>query len=183
MRRITGILLVLAMVAVSCGDDDAENGDRSEVISGLRSAISESQSPDSSDDPFAIDDEQALCFATELVDDFGAGRMAEAISVEFEEFMAQVNTQERRQVIDALLRCVDVGAALAGELTTTGISQSSAECVSDVMLESQAFLDAVADGLAGGGDTDFDDPALVEALLPGMLQCLSAEELTQLGNS
>lgn len=187
MRRVITILFSLSLIIAACGDDDSSgNGggsdSRDEIVAGLRSAITESQGPASEEDPFAIDDAEALCFASELVDDLGADRMANAITQDFEVFMAEATSQERRQVVDAMLGCIDVRDALADELGASGISADSAACVSDVMLGAEPFLDAVADSLAGGAEADFENPALVEALLPGMLQCLSAEELTNLGN-
>ena len=64
----------------------------------------------------------------------------------------------------------------------TEISAESARCLADVMLASDEFRNATAESLVSSTDP-FDDPALVAALLPAMLECITAEELADLGNA
>ncbi len=183
MRRVIP-LLALALVMAACGDDDTggegtttTGGDGAELVAALRTQISE----DSGSGGFVVNDEQAGCFAVGLIDEFGAGTMADAIGGEFSDFMGSISSAERRTVIDIMFGCVDLAEGLAAELGADGaISLDSARCISEAMLASDDFRDVLAESFVDAGGA-FENPALVETLLPAMFSCLTPEELAQIG--
>lgn len=181
MKRAIALLFALTLVLTACGDDDAGTdsgaGADSPVVDDLTQEILEgSGSP--SDVP--LSDEQAACFAVGLVDEFGGDAMVEAIQLEFDEFMAQASAEDRLTVVDTMLDCVDFSSTMSAEFDGA-ISSESATCLADAFVGSDAFRSALANSFDGSGADPFEDPALLEEMLPAMLECLSAEELVQLG--
>jgi hypothetical protein len=176
MRRPAAFALIIALVAVACGDDTPAADPA--LVAGLSQRISASQSGSG---VFEMTDPEVECFATGIIGLFGAERITAALDLEFSAFMATATAGERRAVVDTMLDCVDLGAGLARELGAEGtISAESARCLADTMLASDAFRDATAESFVSETDP-FDDPALVSALLPAMLECLTAEDLGNLG--
>ena len=187
MNRAVALLFALALVVTACGDDDATDNTgaptptdaaSSAVINELQQEIL-AGADTGSDIP--LDDAQALCFASGLVGEFGAEAMGQAVQMEFEEFMAQATPAERLIVVDTMLGCVDFTETMAGQFDGA-ISAEAATCLSDSFIGSDAFRTALANSF-GSADTDpFEDPALVAEMLPAMLECLTAEELLNLGS-
>jgi hypothetical protein len=167
----------MVLVAGACGDDDSASGSDDELVGGLTQLILDDT--DTGDVPFTEQD--AACFAKGLVNELGGARMVEAMEMEFEEFMDQASAAERREVVDIMLECVDFGGLLTAEFSTA-ISAESSQCLSDAFVGSSAFRDALADSFGTAAADPFDDPAVQEELIPAMFNCLSAEELVQLGN-
>jgi hypothetical protein len=180
MKRISALLLALALALAACGGDDAGGGGASadsDVVDDLTQEILEGSGA-GSDTPFT--DEQAACFALGLVDEFGAETMVEALQMEFEEFMAAASPGERAVVVDTMLDCVDFGALMAAELGDA-ISAESASCIGDAFTNSDAFREALANSFDESGGDPFEDDAMFAEVFPAMLECLSAEELANLG--
>jgi hypothetical protein len=176
MRRLIPLAIVLALGATACGDD-TPSADPA-LVSGLRRQISASQQGSG---PLEMTDDEIECFAIGIIDLFGAERITASLDLEFSEFMSTATPGERRTVVDTMFDCADLGPALAAELAGGGdISADSARCLADSLLASEAFRDATAESFASSSDP-FDDPELVGELLPVMLQCLSAEDLAELG--
>ena len=180
MRKPLLLLLVLALAAAACGGDDAAD-DKEAAVQALQRQITESQADDASDMDFS--DAETLCMAEGMVDEFGVARIIDASDQEFEVFMGAATQEERRAVVDLTLECVDMSALIAGPLMAEGLSEDSATCIGDAMIGNDAFRDVVAGGLATGSfdPTASNEEALMTALLPVMLECLSAEELANLG--
>lgn len=183
MKRTFALLFVLALVVSACGDDDT-GGDGpggGDAPAGLVDDLTEQilgGSATSSDVPF--DDEQAACFAVGLIDEFGAEAMVDALQMEFDEFMAQASNSERMSVVNTMLDCVDFEEMMAAEFGGA-LSDESARCVSEAFVGSDAFRQALANSFDATATDPFDDPAVIEELLPAMLGCMSAEELANLG--
>lgn len=179
--RIIATMLALVLVIAACGDDDSPGvgGDNSRLVGDLTAVIA-AENQSSSD--FPMSDDQAACFATALIDVLGAERMAGALDQEFEEFMSTASQTERRAVVDAMFDCADFGAAMTAEFSSD-ISPDSAQCLGEAFTASDDFRDAVAESFTAAGNAAFDDPSVMAALLPAMLECLSADELIQLGDS
>ena len=165
------------MITVACGGD-APAADPA-MVATLSQRIAENQTGSGG---FDMTEPEIECFAVELIDLFGAERIAAGMELEFSAFMETVTAPERRRVVDTMLECVDLAADLAAELGSEGeISAEAAQCLAETMLASDAFRDATAESFVSETDP-FDDPDLVAALLPAMLECLSAEDLGNLGN-
>lgn len=179
MRRALAFVFALVLVVAACGDD-AGGGENTELVESLTEKITESSDDGGGDVPF--DDEQAACFAGALIEEFGADRMAEAVTMEFDEFMAGATDEERLAVIDSMFTCVDFAEVLAAEFSGA-VSAESAECLADAFVGSEVFRDAMADSFGDDTADPFDDPDLMTEMLPAMLECLSAEELVELGEA
>jgi len=78
-----------------------------------------------------------------------------------------------------MIDCVDFGGLLTTEFAAD-VSQEAAQCLSDAFVDNE-----VRNALAKSFDSDaadpFDDDTVMAELVPAMLDCLSAEELIQLG--
>jgi hypothetical protein len=173
-------MLVLALMAAACGDDDASGGTSAvdpDLVSGLTEQI---LTDGAGTDAVPLDDEQAACFAVGLIEAFGGERMVDALGVEFEDFMGQATADERLTVVDTMFDCVDFGDVMATQFGES-VSAESARCASAAFVESDAFRVAIADSLGNPMSDPFEDPGLIAELLPAMLDCFTADELIQLG--
>jgi hypothetical protein len=181
VKRLSAALIALMLIVAACGDDDGGSDDpeTQAAIEGLRAAIAESsEDPDAS---LQISDDEALCAAEGMFEQFGAARIIEASELEFEEFMAAATDDERRATIDLLFDCVDMKAAMMAEIgAQDGISEDSIDCLVDGMVGSEEFRDALATELAGTGE-GLDDAAVMEIMFPLIFECFSAEDLANLG--
>ena len=180
MRQVMAILLALTLVLAACGGDDSgatsdTEGANGELISNLAAQINSGQTSSQ----LGLTDDDAVCFAGGLIDALGGERMAGALQLDFEEFMSGATIEERRTVVDTLFDCIDFGALMIQEAAGE-ISAASANCLGDAIAASDGFRDALAQSF-GSADDPFEDPALLGELLPVMFECLSAEELVQLG--
>jgi hypothetical protein len=182
VKRATIILLAFALLGTGCGDDDLVGGADQEAVAALSESIAEAQAanPDA-----PIGEEETACIAVGMVEEFGADRILETVEAgrTFEDFIADADEDERRAVVDLTLECVDLAAMMVDEFTGSGVSDSSARCLSERMLAGDTFRALIADGLATG---DFEPSgeageALLEELLPAFLECLTPEELANLG--
>ncbi len=184
MRRLLIAALAASLLVVACGDDAATTStpaDTSALVATLGSKIS--SSPQASTGAFQFDDQSIACFAGGLVDKLGAATIAANVDKEFDAFMASLDQSQRRTVVDVLFDCVDVGQALVGQMSGdgTGLSEASTRCVLDGMIASDAFRDAVAESFVSG-DSSFETDAVMTSVLPIFFQCLTPEELANLGN-
>jgi hypothetical protein len=175
MKRTVTISLALLLAVAGCGDDDAGGGGDVALMGDLAEQIKGGQTGDQ----LGLSDEDAVCFASGLIDALGGERMADALQLEFEEFMSGASIQERRTVVDAMFDCIDFGALMTQEVAGE-ISADAANCLGDGLAASDGFRDALTQSF-GSADDPFEDPALLGELLPVVLECLSAEELIQLG--
>jgi hypothetical protein len=176
MKRFVAIAALLSLIAVSCGDDDATDGN-----DPLVTDFTEQITAGRTSDQFGFTDEDAVCFAGGLIDELGGERIAGALDLEFEEFMAGASDQERKTVVDVLINCADFASLLTAEFSQA-ISGDSARCLGDAFVASEGFRAALADSFGTGADP-LDDEELMGEMLPVMFDCLSAEELIELGSS
>jgi len=177
MRRLIPLAIVVALVAAACGDD-TPSADPA-MVASLSQRIAENQSGSGG---FDMTDEEVECFAIGIIELFGDERITAGMDLDFSDFMATATSGERRETVDIMFGCVDLGDDLARELGGgTELSEESAQCLADTMLDSDAFRDATAESFVSESDP-FQDPELVAELLPLMLECLTAADLAELGN-
>jgi hypothetical protein len=180
MKRAAALLIALVLVLAACGDDDAAT-DTTTATTGAGSGtvvdeLTQEILSDSSVGSDGFTEEQAACFAVGLVDEFGAEVMVDALQMEFDDFMAASSLEDRMTVVDTMLGCVDFGAVMVAELDGE-ISAESANCIGDAFGNSEAFRNALANSFDGSAADPFDDPALMEDILPAMFECLTEDEL------
>lgn len=185
MKKVIVAVFALALIAAACGDDDATattvaNGGTSANSALIKGLTEQIQGSSTSPGDVPLSDEQAACFATNLIDTFGGQRIAEAMDMEFEQFMAQASTEERLTVVDSMLGCIDFGTVMAAQFGDV-VSADSARCMGDAFVGSTAFRTALANSFGPSSADPFEDPALLEEMLPAMLECFTAEELINLG--
>jgi hypothetical protein len=187
VRRLFTAALAACLLVVACGDDAAtttttgSGADNQALVAALGSKIS--SSPQASTSDFQFDDQSIACFAGGLVDQLGADVVAANIDKDFDAFMATLDQTQRRTVVDVLFDCVNVADAMVAGMAAegSGMSEASTRCVLDAMLASNEFRDAVAESFVSG-DSTFESDALIAAMLPIFFQCLTPEELANLGN-
>lgn len=185
MTRLAPLVIVLAMVAAACGDSgggsDGFSSAEQALSDAIRDSILEDNDPDS---PFGT--EEATCVGDEAVREFGVDGLLElGITVDNADpgdaFDGATDDQIDK-VIDVTLECVDFAKAFV-DAAAGDISQESAQCLGDG-LESQGLLRPLV--RAGFEDAEFefgDDPEVAEEFFTLIVDCLSAEELIDLGES
>jgi hypothetical protein len=180
VRRLLTVLLAATLIVGACGDDSS-NADP-QLVASLRSRISESPQAQG-DSTFGMTDDDITCFAEGLIAELGAAKIESGVDLSFDAFMATLSAGERRAVVDVMLGCVDVAEVLVAQISGEGsLSAESARCVVDGMLASDEFRDAVGESFVSG-DSTFESDTVVAAILPVFLECLTPEELANLGNS
>jgi hypothetical protein len=93
----------------------------------------------------------------------------------------QLSDSEIAAVMPVVLGCVDVQGLIVQQLTASGISQQSANCVADALTQGTLLQDLITAVLAGGDQAE-PDPAMLNALLSAVTTCLTPEEMGNLGN-
>jgi hypothetical protein len=179
MKRLTTIVLALALVATACGDDDATgaglDSDDQAIADELTAEILGGSGTD-----VPLNAEEAGCFAAGLVDELGGDVMADAIQMEFEEFMAGASTDQRLIVVDTMMECIDFGEMMVAQFGGA-IDDDAARCLGDAFAANDAFRAALASSFEGSDTDPFENDEVIAALLPAMLECLSPEQLVDLG--
>lgn len=182
MLRGLFLLLVLGLVAAACGDSGGErSGAEQALVDAIRDEILEDEDPDS---PFG--QTEATCVGEGAVDEFGVEGLLElGITTENASpgnaFEGATDSQIDK-VIDVTLDCVDFRQVFVDSITADAdISSESAGCLGDA-LGTKEFLTPIIGAGFRGESTDFgDDPATAAAVFEAIVDCLSAQELADLG--
>lgn len=176
-KRVSVLMLAVALVAVACGDDDAGSGEEQAVVSALMAKMQEDTD---AGEPFD-DAESSQCFAEGLISEFGLTRMAELgvtadAVTESEAFFGAMSDAEIGRAVDVAFGCADIGAIFGAEFT--GLSDSSRDCFVGELEDSGFLKTATIAGLRG---EEFEpDEAALGQLLTAAEACLTPEEMTAL---
>jgi hypothetical protein len=176
----------VALTVTACGDSGAAPSDdgfttaEQALSDAIRDSILEDPDPDS---PFGVT--EATCVGDNAVLEFGVDGLLElGITVDnadpADAFDGATDEQVDK-VIDVTLACVDFAEAFV-QAAAGDVSAESARCLGDG-LESRGLLRPIV--RAGFQDEEFDftdDPQLAESFFELIVECLSAEELVNLGN-
>lgn len=179
-KRISILMVLVALVAGACGDDDAGSGEEQAVVDALMAKMQEDTDVG---EPFD-DAESSQCFATALVSEFGLTRMAELgvtadAVTESEAFFGAMSESEIGRAVDLAFGCVDIGAVFGAEFT--GLSDASRECFVGGLEDSGFLRTATIAGLRG---EEFEpDEAAMGQLLTAAEACLTDEEMSALFGS
>lgn len=187
MRRALLFLVAVSLVAVACGDSGGDDGELSAAEQNLADAIKSEILADADPDS-PLGEPEAECVSEAAVRELGVdgllqlGFTAEGESPE--NILDNADADQRQLIIDLTLECVDFAGLLVEEIAADGgISEESARCIGDGLTDGDLLAPLVESGLAG---TDFEDvveqdPDTAEAFFNVFLECLSVEELTNLG--
>ena len=186
MRRISMAVLALAVVAAACSSDSGGDGlsDSEQAIAdAIRDEILADQDPD---DPFG--ETEAQCVGDGTVRELGTDGLLEiginAENADPGDAFETATPEQIDSIIDVTLECVDFRQVLVDSITAdSSISDESAGCLADALGGDEFLRPAVAAGLTGDDFEFGDDPELTETLFAAITDCLTAEELVDLGNS
>jgi hypothetical protein len=189
MRRAVVSLIVIALVAAACGDSGGDGGELSAAEQTLADAIAAEIMVDADPDS-PLGQVEAQCVGDAAVRELGIDGLLEigftSEGESPENILDEASPEQRQQIIDITLECVDFAAVMVEAIAEDGsISEESATCIGDGLTEGNLLEPLVVSGLEG---TSFDDvieqdPDTATAFLEVFLECLSAEELAQLGGS
>ncbi len=184
MRKCLALLVLLtaAFGFAGCGGDsvdtlgstDASNlkGDDKAAYDAIYASLGEDEGDLSSE----ITDEQKSCVSAGMVKTLGAKRVLE-VSDEDEIVLTE---SEAGKAADAFLKCVDMQKMFAAEFSADGtISEKSATCLSKKIDKTSIRKLLVTTFQGQEADLEAD---VMGSVLSGMADCLSADELKQMGN-
>ncbi|MEX1208349.1 MAG: hypothetical protein WEE36_07050 [Acidimicrobiia bacterium] len=181
--RLVGALLIVALVTVACGDDAGGQAPLTDAEQALADVIvaEMTASPDPSD-PFQVE-ASARCFAEGLVGELGITRLAE-LGIEAQNVgdpnaaFSLMTDPEVEATADIALRCPAFRDALVTEMTADGISDDSADCLVEELVDSGVFrLLVIAEMKGESTDAIEEDAANSAALIGALIKCLTPEEL------
>jgi hypothetical protein len=185
MRRLVVLGVSVVLLAAACGGDDSSSGDLSSNDQEIADAIFDQMMADTDpDDPFG--ETEARCFSDGVVRDIGAGDLAElgmtaeAIRAGTEPVDVDLTDEQVDAMADVMLECVDFRSVFIDQFAEEGISDESAECLADGFDDD--FLRALAKAeFSGDGADPTSDPAQAEKFFNLITDCLSFEEMSNLG--
>jgi len=187
MRR-TVIASVLGLVLVACGGGDGDGGgggDLNNDDQAVSDAIFDQIMADTTpDNPFG--ETEARCFSDGVARDFGVaelidlGLSVEAIEAGTEPGDVPLTDAQADKMTNLMVDCVDFQALFVEEFTGEGVSQESAECLA-AGFDDDLITTLAKSELTGDSADPFSDPALGEDFFSLITDCLSFEELSQLG--
>lgn len=171
-----------AIVLAACGDDGGSS-DEAAYTDAIATQISENADADT----MPLSDEQADCVASGFVNVIGVdglndlGLDLDSIEAGEELDESELSEDQARELTDEIFDCVDLTELMLAEIGSD-VSEESAACLSDRLRESETFRDLIAAGLIGDDAALEDDTAAQGAIIDVMTECLSGEELAELGS-
>ncbi len=181
-RRALGFLLVLALVAASCGDDGPALSEEEQAAADALAAVIVAD--DDPANPLA-DPADAQCVADGLVAEFGVARLDElGLSPELVDVMdlaatgAGMLAEEREAFVAVFGGCVDVGDVYAAAVTQSGLSEEEARCLVGEIDES-VWLDGMLAELSGEDWSILGDPDTSEAMASALAECVDLGPLLE----
>jgi len=144
MRKLITMTAFVAVLAAACGGDGGVDVSDSPLAQAM--AADFASDPDS---PFGGQDE-ADCFAGKVVGDIGEDRLGDlGVTVDSVGDIEDIDftDSEVDTVVDAVADCVDLSAAIAGELEED-FGAEAATCVAD-KLDTDLLKEAMRSGITG----------------------------------
>lgn len=179
MVRTIGLLVGLLLITAACSGDSGRSGGEQALADAIRDSILEDNDPTS---PFG--EAEATCIGETAVDELGVDGLLEIGITESNadpgDAFQVASDEQLDAVIDVTLACIDFRDVLLDTFLAEGdISDDSATCLADELDKPEILRPMVEAGLR---DTDIeDDPEAANALFEAIFNCLSIEELGQLG--
>jgi hypothetical protein len=184
MRRITLLVVVVALVVTACdsGDDAADSAPdpEEELVEALTASAVANPNLD-------LDDETAACVTRGIVDEFGVDELAElgvtADTPDLGGGKALETPENGRRVVDVGMQCISLPEAIISFLPAgLDLLEDSVNCLA-AGLEADNFRNILAAIIvAGGQPADILDNATTQIPLGLLvLGCLSPEEYLKIG--
>ena len=140
------------------------------------------------DDDLSVDEDQARCLGEGYIAAVGTARLielgltVEAIEGGSEPGDVDLTNDEAEALIDVTFECVDLAAVFVEAFAAEGIlSAESGQCLADGFDE-QFLRDIARSAFDNDAADPTDDPETAAALFELVLECLSIEELQNLGD-
>lgn len=188
-RGLVGLLAVGLLVSGCGGNSDAD-----ELANAIGERIWVEVQPDVAQGnlPFEFTESDANCLGGAVVDSIGYETLTEAgvtaesvreggIEDPASEFLS--DPQAANAFVDGMTQCVDIVGPMSEQLAAEmAVSEESARCIGEGLMDQPAFRDAIVAAIVGGGSSDpfGDDPDAVGAMFDLMSECLTDEELTSI---
>lgn len=193
MSRLATALIATTMLAAACGDSGGTDTTRSddtpatglssveqELSNAIRDSILEDPDPDS---PFG--EAEASCIGEQAVSEFGVEGLLElGVTVDNAnpaDVFEGATDEQIDTVIDVTLRCVDFTTAFV-EAAAGDVSSESAQCLGDGLEETGLFKPLIRAEFRGEEFDFTSDPDVTSALFALITECLSADEILDLGS-
>lgn len=177
---------VLALGLGACGGDDGGGAQASEEY---LDALAESMmASDDGDEPLTTDEDEARCAAERMTEEVGQERLEDAgMTIEALGEAdplgdgVDLTEAESRQVVDAILECVDLGASMAGSFTPgDGIPAGATDCLGERFERSDEFRDFLALSLREGDDAA-PPPDFADLFSDALFDCIDFGEIFAAG--
>jgi hypothetical protein len=200
MKRLIYLVLVVMLVAVACGDDDATTTQAPTTTEATTTTAEAATTTEATtpltEDEFADalvaailadeslenplqDPDDAQCAVDGLMDTFGMDRLIElGITPDAEDLLdltttgAGMTEDEQEAFLDIYFSCVDAVAAMGDALTAGGIPAADAQCLATTLGED--FVRAIVGAeLAGEAFDPLADPAAAAGFETVVTSCIS----------
>lgn len=175
--RLLTLILALGLVAAACGDDDA--GMTAEGQALADAILADMLADEEPGDDF--DEADMRCFAEGMVADLGVARL-NALGVtasdvgDPEVAFRGMSDAEMERMADIGLRCIDYEAGFIEAMTADGMSQGSAECLTERLADSDFFRVSFITSMRGVDFSEEQDAELMPIFLDAAGDCLTDEE-------
>jgi hypothetical protein len=178
MRRSGVLLVLLTLVIGACGGSAALEDDEQVLADAIADFISEEEALEDS----PISESEVRCLAEDTVRTLGVDGLAEIgitpDSIPEENPFEGASDVHVDALVDAYFSCLDAPSAFAEALTAEGaVSEESAQCVGDTLDEDGLLRPLLRASLAG----EDPEPEMFSELLRVMVECLTPEELAEMG--
>ncbi len=190
IRRGLVVAALFALVATACGGGGGGEGGNGSGLDSDQQAISDAifnqiMAGGTDDTPFG--QPEARCFSDGIAGGFTAAELIElGLSVENIEAGTEpgdvpLSDGQADRMTKLMTDCVDFRSLFVEEFTAGGVSDESAGCLADGF--DDEFIQALAKAQLTGDNTDpLQNPEQAETIFGLITDCLTFEELSNLGN-
>ena len=179
MRRLLATVTIFGLIAGACGDDSG--GGLTAEEQAVADAIFAEMVAENEDED-EVDPDDMRCFADGMVGGLGVARLGElGISAsdvgDPESAFRAMSEGELDDMADVAERCIDFRTGFIDAMVADGISRESAECLTDVLDDSDFFRASLIASMKGEDFSPDQDADLMTAFIGAAQDCLTPDEL------
>jgi len=191
--RGRNMLVAASPLALGLGACDGDDGGGAQASEEYLDALTEFMMTSGDfDQPLTTDEDEARCAAERVTEEVGQERLEDAgMTIEAlrkgDPFAdgTELTEAESRQVVDAVLECIDIGAMMAammaaGAASGGWIPAAATDCVAERLDRSDDFRDSMARSLREGDDAVWSTDMLessYRAFFDATLRCVDFGEI------